>query len=169
MLVASTIVITLLSAWFYRLGGIGKSNKPTANILWRWAPDWMFDTKARDIGCSLAGTGWMALNVGFSFGSTWQVVLAYVVCFGGTFGALTTYWDSIFGHDNFFAHGFMIALAKICFAIFGGISWLGFGIGVAACSVGMGVWCLVFGNDYVEECGRGAIKQLAKLPFALIK
>ena len=57
---------------------------------------------------------------------------------------------------------FAIGVAKILFPIFGAVSWLGFAIQVIICAVGMGMISQLSSNDYVEECGRGAIKQLAK-------
>lgn len=172
MIAISTVVAVILSAWLYRLGGFGLSAKPTAHWLWRWAPNWMWNTKARDIGCALVGTAYLMVNIGFGFEVGWKVALAYVVCFGGTFGALTTYWDSVpfnNGQDNFYMHGFMIAFAKILFAVFGAVTWPAFAVSCVGLGLSMGILCAITGNDYVEECGRGGLKQLFKLPLVLIK
>ena len=86
IMIVGTIIATVLSAWFYRLGGLskeqGKKDFP-------WLPDWVFNTKARDVGCTLVSFGWMILF----FGKVgWYV---HPISFGLMFASLTTYFDEI--------------------------------------------------------------------------
>lgn len=152
-----TIVFTILSAFFYRCGGISKAE---GAIKYPWCPIWLFNGKTRDVGCSLLAIAWMLVCYEMS------VWWAYVISFGVCWGALTTYWDWLFGEDNFFAHGFGIALAFLPFAIVSGL-WVGFVIRLVVLPLAMGFWCLLFGNDDVEEYGRGALI-ISTLPLMLI-
>lgn len=168
-----TLVCTLISAFLYRLGGMSKAEAKTYWI-WRWVPDWMIDTKARDIGCALITLFWMIAFFKFPVNiDLWKIIVSHTVCFLGTFGALTTYWDSLFGYDNFYAHGFMIGLAKIMYAIFTGC-WIPFILYCILLGITMGLlsnkvdWSK-FGirDDYGDECSRGGIMQLLLLLFRL--
>jgi hypothetical protein len=82
------------------------------------------------------------------------------------FGALTTYFDEIFGYDNFYAHGAAIAAAYIPYAIVSGL-WIGCIARIVILALAMGIWCKYFSNDDVEEYGRGAFIALS-LPLLLI-
>jgi len=129
-----TIIATIINAILYRFGGIGKP----------------FDTKYRDLGCPAISLLWMI----FCFQSVpWWI---HFIAFGLMFAALTTYWDSLFGYDNFYFHGFMVAFAYLPYAIVTGL-WMGFIIRCAVVSVFMGLWCKFFSNDWIEEFGRGGI------------
>ena len=75
---------------------------------------------------------------------------------GLTYAALTTYWDEVFGYDNHFAHGLGVGLAGILLPIFGGVSWLGFGIQVVVITVFMGLISILSTDADVEEYGRGS-------------
>lgn len=158
MIILGTIIATILSAFLYRLGGLskeeGKSKFP-------WLPLWIFNTKTRDIGCSVISVLWMFLFYCDYF--PWWI---YLISFGATWGALTTYWDFIFGEDNFFAHGAMIAAALFPFIILNGF-WVGFVIRIVTLSLFMGIWCKIFGNADIEEYGRGGAIA-ATLPLMLI-
>jgi len=160
MILLFTILATLLSAILYRLGGMSVKDAKRYPP-WKWFPEWAVNTKARDIGCALIGTGWM---IAFLPAVTWWI---HLIGFGLLFGALTTYWDWLFGdEDNFYMHGAMCAFAYIPYAIATG-AWVNWGIRIAVMAVFMGTWCLIFSDDYVEECGRGAIIA-ASLPLLLI-
>jgi len=143
-MILKTIIAAIINAILYRLGGIGKP----------------FDTKYRDLGCPLVTFIWMLL---YYQSAPWWV---HFISFGLMFGALTTYWDRIFKEDNFYFHGFMVALAYLPYAIITGL-WIGFLIRCVAVSVFMGLWCRYFSNDWIEEFGRGGITG-ASLPLLLI-
>ena len=68
-------------------------------------------------------------------------------------GALSTYWDKLFGFDNFWFHGFMVGIAFFPVAIATG-NWVMFGWHSLVLAVWMGGWSAIFGNAHVEEAGR---------------
>jgi len=145
---------SVLSGILYRLGGAAKKGD--------WL-DILRNTKTRDWGCPLIVIGMM-----YAFGIVvvwWLHAIAFVLMWA----ALTTYWDDIFGYDNYFMHGFTIGLACVpyLFASLGGGFWIWFLVRSAIMCVFMGVWCLIFKNDIVEEGGRGAIIALT-VPLFLI-
>lgn len=152
-MIITTILLSLLSGFLYRLGGLSKEQ---AKKQIPWCPSWLINTKTRDVGCSVLAIAWMAIYCP----TAWYW---YLLAFGAMWGALTTYWD-ITGRDNFYLHGFGIALA---FVFLANGHWLGFGIRAVTLAVLMGAWCAIFKNDWVEECGRGAFIVLT-LPLMLI-
>jgi len=85
------------SAICYRLGGSKKGL-----------------TKWRDLGCSLMAI----LALWHLLGFHW----VYCGIFLLQFAALTTYWNTIFGYDNMYAHGFGIGLSTFPL-IFIGVHW----------------------------------------------
>ena len=128
------LVASILSAILYRMGGKGKP----------------YNTKYRDMGCPTVLLALVASLFGLKLGFWW----VYLLLFGLSFGALTTYWDFLFkDKDNFWMHGFMCALPGLllCFVI----PWWIPVIRLIICTVGMGWWSKIIGNDVVEECGRG--------------
>lgn len=159
-MIITTILFTLLSAWLYRLGGMSVKDSNT-HWLWRWVPDWAVNTKARDVGCAFLIYLWMGLF--FAEVAWW----AHLIAFLGAFGGLVTYWDDLCsGQDNFYVHGAVIAFALLPYAIVEG-HWIGYILRIVLMAGFMGYWCKVFSNDYVEECGRGAII-IASLALMLI-
>jgi hypothetical protein len=109
-----------------------------------------YDTKYRDVGCPLVLLGLVIALFGFKIGYIW----AYLVTFGLSWGALTTYFDWLFGYDNFFMHGLACGIAAfpLCMVI----PWWIVLIRTIICMVGMGLWSKFWGNDVIEELGRGA-------------
>lgn len=147
VMLISVLVGAVISAVLYRMGGAKGYN-----------------TKFRDLGCPTVFMACLLVNWRPDTLLGW---LLLIPVFGLMFGGLTTYWDELFGkEDNFFMHGFMIALA--CFPLFwAGIHWWAIGIRCVILAVSMGVWCKIFSNDIVEECGRGAFIILS-LPILLL-
>jgi len=158
-MIITTILLTILSAFLYRLGGMSKRDAKKY-APWKWMPSWAVNTKARDVGCAFLIYLWMSL---FFPAVAWWV---HLIAFLGAFGGLCTYWDDLFGYDNFFMHGFIIAFALLPYVLVEG-HLEGYLIRIAAVSLFMGIWCMIFENDYVEECGRGAIL-IAALPLMII-
>jgi len=74
------LIFSILSGFAYRFGGSAKKGD--------WL-DFARNTKTRDIGCSLLFLCLFWALQGFKMGF-WK---AYLITFGLTFGALTTYWD----------------------------------------------------------------------------
>ena len=116
-------------------------------ILYRMGGSKHYDTLYRDIGCPLVFLILLSI-LGFPFN-----IFRYIIFFGLSWVALSTYWDSIFGYDNFYAHGFGCGLA-----------------GLALCSIlplwvillrlvistfGMGFWSKKVKTDIPQELGRG--------------
>ena len=87
-------------------------------------------------------------------------IVCLVITLGLLCASVSTYWDWIFGYDNFWFHGFMIGLsfAPIAFPN----HWLGFAISTILCTLWMGFWSKIWNWDIAEEFGRYAI-----LPFCV--
>ena len=132
----ATIALAAISALLYRIGGLSKEH---AKRDMPWVPSWLVNTKTRDLGCPLAAVAWLLACLPIV--DWWTYLITYVVMFG----ALTTYWDSLFGgKDNFFAHGFGIAVALLPVIIVSSGLWWGYLAYAVVMPVLMGVWCLIF-------------------------
>ncbi len=133
--------LSILSGILYRLGGSAKRGN--------WL-DFARNSKTRDVGCPLVllGLVWVL------FGLKWHFWWAYLATFGLSWGGLTTYWDWLFGYDNFYAHGFFCGLAGIPL-LWAGVAWPVILARLTLCTVGMGLWSKFVGNDVQEELGRG--------------
>ena len=138
-------IATILLAITYRAGGMSKDDttKPT------WIPKWLRNTKTRDLGCPLVCLSALLL---MGIQTAWWI---HMIVFLIMFGALTTYWDKIFGYDNFYLHGLAIGLAYLPYLMV--IPWYLLIIRAIIMGLFMGIWCKVFSNDLVEEYGRGGI------------
>lgn len=145
MMILWILLACVLSAILYRCGGMSKD--PSANP--KWIPVWMRHGKARDVGCSLVFIGLSMLLFGVN--SSWW---GYLLAFGASWGALTTYWDWITGKDNFYLHGLGCGLAGL-FLLMCGIPWYILVGRLIICSLGMGIWSASTGNDVKEEMRRG--------------
>ncbi len=128
------LVLTLISGILYRIGGSKNGHK-----------------LVRRMGVPLIGllTMLFVVNVKVS----WYI---HLLAFGLYFGLITTYWDSVFGYDNFYAHGFGCAMAYLPYAIAGG-AWLGFVIRLILATLLCGLWSEEVDDDVAEEVGRGII------------
>lgn len=81
----------------------------------------------------------------------------YIIFYALSGGALSTYWDWLFGgKDNFYLHGLGCGLAAIPL-FWAGIPWEAILIRTIICAVGMGLWSMWVDIDYKEEMGRGAL------------
>ena len=127
------IGLSIVSGILYRLGGWEKRNK-------------LF----RRLGCPLVLLVIILSLFGLKLGFWW----AYLLTFGLSFGALTTYWDWLFGYDNYWFSGFMCGLAGIPL-LWAGVPLYIILIRLIICTVGMGLWSKYTKNDVVEEIGRG--------------
>lgn len=139
----------LISAVTYRLGGAAE-DEHWYNFLKN------NNLRIRDAGCSLIALGCMCwiLKIHIPY---WIHIIAFFL----TFGALTTYWDRLFGHDNHYMHGGMIGLAYLPYAVAGAISWEMLALRVIVLALLMGIWSKLNGNAVWEECGRGAAIQVS--------
>lgn len=133
------ILLAILSGILYRLGG--KKG---------------YNTKIRDLGCPLITLVALWFLAGFKFPYWW----AYFLTYGLTFAALTTYYDSIFGYDNFYVHGLGIGLASLLLIY---LDWRLIFLRAVILMLGIGLlnkyankWKLPH-SDFIEEFGRGAL------------
>ena len=160
MIIALTIVLTVISAFLYRIGG---SSKESAAKFFPWYPQWAVRSKVREVGCTALTFIWLAA-AGFT-APWWALILAIV----GTYLFMTTYWDDIFkGEDNYAAHGFGIGIALLPVVLFSG-GLIGSLVRIVVMAVGM--WAVSLGaykyGDLVHEFGRGALI-IATLPLLLL-
>ena len=128
-----------------------------SGILGRMGGAHGYDTKYRDIGCSLLVIVAVVLMLGWQ-PSFWWV---YGLIFGLHWATFSTYWDEVFGYDNFAFSGGMVGLA-ISPILFVDISlWWVVAIRVLALSfiwwalnrfLPKRVW--LWGRDVVEEFSR---------------
>ena len=91
-------LLMCLSGLLGRLGGAGKEGN--------WY-DGILGSAWRDIGCSLIIVGVLIILYGWQPSLWW----AYLAVFGLSWAAFSTYLDSVFGYDNFWASGLLVGLA----------------------------------------------------------
>ena len=105
-------------------------------ILQSWVRDWLI--------------GPLCVLVAFIFGvHSWWLLLVILL----TAAALSTYWDFMFGFDNFWFHGFVVGLAAAPIAYASG-HWFLFILRTLLLAVWMGGWSSIFKNPHIEEAGR---------------
>lgn len=138
-----SLLFSSLSGMFYRMGGKGK---PYAS----WMRDWVCPAF-----CIATLLLWWQPSV------SWGWALIPVV-YGIMGGAYATYWDFLFGYDNFYFHGFMIGLAVFPFC-FAGLAWWIVLIQALISALAMGLWCKYNDNDVKEEVGRGFISAIVRI------
>jgi hypothetical protein len=135
MLPLVVIILSILSGWLYRAGGIGKP----------------YPTKLRDIGCSLCLIASLYLFKGLQW--------AYLPVFALSWGALASYWKGKavdMKWWNWGLHGLGCGLAALP-VIFLGISWYQIGLRTLFCTVAMTAISEASKDVFVEEFGRGFI------------
>lgn len=154
------ILLSCLSGLLYRLGGWGDEGRKKFPKL----PKWVFDTKARDVGCGLCTVGMYSLMFPIT---TWMGLICAIVTVALMLGALSTYWDELFGFDNFWFHGFCVGIALLPLVALNE-QWLaGLIYRPIALAITMGLVSTLSGSDVVEEGGRG-FAIVATLPLLLI-
>jgi hypothetical protein len=130
------IIVAIISAVLYRMGGYGKP----------------FNTKFRDFGCPLCFIGasllwWHPIDL--------QGWLIYIPVFGLMFACMCTYWDKIFRYDNFWFTCFMYGIAT--FPLYwAGLHWYSILIYAVANAVIGGGISVATKIDWLEEGARGA-------------
>lgn len=128
-----SFIIAVICGVLYRMGGSDK-----------------YDTKWRDFGCPLCAIGTLLL---WFTPTNWWMLLPW---FGLAFGAMTTYWDKIFGYDNYYFHGFMAGLASFPM-YWAGVNWYSVLIYAVVCGGLIGLWSKLNDDAVKEEFGRGFI------------
>lgn len=157
-MVIATIIASVICAILYRAGGMGKEE--TAEP--KWIPVWMRRTWVRD---------WMIPTViyfqaALGIQVTWLGLGMLILAILPTGGALTTYWDELFGFDNFWFSGFMVGLGAFPL-IWAGVHWYMILARALLLAVLWGGWCAIFKKDTTEEYGRGAFVA-ATIPLLFI-
>jgi hypothetical protein len=142
-----TLAAVCLSGVFYRAGGMSKDTtaEPKWIPLWlrkSWVRDWLLPgVLLLPLFSFLALSSWLSLGM---------CLLFYIL----SGAALSTYWDFLFGHDNFWMHGLVCGLAGVPL-IWAGVPWPLIVGRIVVCTVGMGLVSKLSGKDWVEEMGRG--------------
>lgn len=151
------IVASCISSILYRAGGMSKelSTKP------KWIPEWMRNTRVRDIGCSAV----TCLLAGYLLSWHWTLIL----CFGLMWGAISMYWK--FGHRNskwfnWLAVGIGYSVAMLPYVIAEGL-WFGFISRTIVLGATTMIWSELIDNDVKEELGRGALITLTMILFII--
>lgn len=141
------LILTVICSALYRAGGYGKPFKS-------WHRDWL---------CPACVYGALLI---FWHPALWWQYLLILPAYGLLGAALTTYLDTIFGYDNFWAAGLLCGLAA--FPLYwAGISWYAILIRAVLIGILWGAWCKIFSNDTTEELGRGSFICIT-IPLLLI-
>lgn len=131
-----TLLLTIACCILYRMGGADGYN-----------------TKFRDCGVPTCATLFICFNYFPHHISIVLYILALFFSFGFVFGALTTYWDFLFGYDNYWVHGFVVGLAMFPLVMVTGHWWM-FALRCLILAIWSGVWSLIWKWDVAEEGGR---------------
>lgn len=129
----------------------------------KWIPIWLRHSWIRDWLCPFFVYGSFAMFFSPLSFLQWGML---VLCYPLLGGALTTYWDNLFGFDNLWFAGFMCGVASFPLVFYGVNPW-GIVLRAIVLAVLWGGWCAWQSVDYIEEFGRGAFLVLT-LPLLLI-
>jgi len=151
------ILLSILSAILYRLGG---SSKEDQNKEFPWIPKWIKSfPKKRDVGCNLCTiAGCLILGIN-------APIWAWVLSFGLMWASLSSYWDWMFGYDNHWFHMFMIGFSMLPIMFFS--FPLELGIRCIILALLGGGWSKYTGNATWEELGRGVLLPLSLLTILI--
>lgn len=134
------ILLSILSALFYRCGGLAKDTK-------HWIPVWLRQSWVRDWLCPFC----VLFPLFLHHPSPW-----FILAYAALGGALTTYWDWLFKFDNYWFSGFMCGVAGWVLTL-AGFDYVHLVIRAIVICVLWGGWCALVKNDFKEEYGRGFI------------
>lgn len=143
-MIIKIFILSVISAILYRAGGLGQDSQEKWSS---WIPKWMRTSTMRDMPCA------MLTCLLFLPDGRLQAIM-WLCLFGATAGMISTYWDELWGYDNYWFSGFMIGLAGL-FLIGLGVPWHLLLIRAFALAVLWGGWCAIFKDADVEEYGRG--------------
>jgi len=150
---AVILIASAISALLYRAGGFGKPFKS-------WQRDWLIPPLAYGLLFYLKAP----VNL-----VGWLMILPAILLTGL---ALTTYWDSVFGYDSFWFHGFMVGLGAFPMFWYGSAWWIILVRAILLAIFMGGLNWLVHKykikySDWVEELGRG-FAIVVTIPLLLI-
>ncbi len=154
-------LLSIISAILYRLGGSSKADQDKE---FPYIPRWFKNIpKKRDVMANITclfSLFLLGINAPF-----W----VWFISFGLLWASLSTYWDFLFGYDNFFMHSFMIAFSFLPIVIWGNMLFVPFLIRCILLSLLVGTWSKYHGNATVEELGRGGLITFSNIIFLLLK
>jgi hypothetical protein len=153
------LLLSCSSGILYRAGGMDKGNLARP----KWIPVWLRQSWIRDWLIPLVSLGLMLTLWQPNNALGWISLLPCIALNGA---ALSTYWDWLFGYDNFYFHGFGCGLALLPL-IFAGLAWQWILVRAIVLGLSMGLWSFIVGNDEIEEYGRGLLHTLT-IPIILI-
>lgn len=140
-------LLSVMTAILYRLGGASKEDQDKE---FPWIPRWFKDIpKKRDVMANLVSLFSLSL-IGIT--APWW---AWGLSFGLLWASLSSYWDWMFGYDNFFMHGIMCGISILPLVIWGNLSLSSFFVRAILMSLSIGLWSYYNGNATFEELGRG--------------
>lgn len=144
-----TVILSIVGAILYRLGGIGKP----------------FNTKHRDLGVPLVS---VILLVFLGISSPWWI---WLLTFLAMFGVMTTYFefdnDVNTNRNEWLLCGFMYGISALPYALFHGV-WIGFILRTIFLTIFTMIWSEKVDKDWLEEGGRG-LAFVVTIPLLLIK
>ena len=141
-------ILSVLSACLYRAGGMSQEQES-------WIPKWLRHSWVRDWLCPICALTPLAI-----LHPSWLFILAYVALAG----SLSTYWDFLFGFDNFWFAGFMCGIAAFMLIWCGYIWWLLL-IRAFLLAILWGGISAASDNDFVEEYSRGFTLSILSMMF----
>ncbi len=153
-----SFVASCVCAYLYHAGGLGRASEEEKRED-PWIPLFLRHSWVRDWICPL-----FSLIVLFTWWrpSAWWGYLLSLPSWILMAGALSTYWDFLFGKDNFYAHGFGVGLAFFLF-YWAGMHWWAIVANSLANCVLMGWLCARTAKVTKEELGRGFIAAVMRV------
>lgn len=168
-----TLIVSLLSAYFYHCGGLGKTTQVEKNED-KWVPLFLRMSWVRDWVCPLFSLiilfTWWKPNI-------WQGYLLSIPVYGLMGIAFSTYWDDSknkfidrinkvinwkYPQDNFYLHGLFIGLSFFPFYFVGMKLWTILASSIIS-AILMGWLCDRTNKSWLEECGRGFISAITRV------
>ena len=153
-----TLIVSLLSAYFYHCGGLGKTTQVEKNED-KWVPLFLRRSWVRDWICPLFSLiilfTWWKPNI-------WWGYLLSIPVYGLMGIAFSTYWDWINGKDLFWLHGLFIGLSFFPFYFVGMKLWTILASSIIS-AILMGWLCDRTNKSWLEECGRGFISAITRV------
>lgn len=148
MIIILIILLVIVCALLYRLGGLGKDGAAEYKL-----PEWLCSRYMRRIGVPIISI--IILLLLQLRGLPWW---AYLLIFGLQFGAVSTYFkfggqDDVLWY-NWLLTGIAYGLVMLPVAIITG-SWIGFAVRLIVVAAGTLLVSVLSKNAWVEECGRG--------------
>ena len=146
-------LLSIASAILYRLGGSSPTDQDKE---FPWIPRWFKNIpKKRDAMCNAISLfSLFLLGVQAPF---W----AWFISFGLLWASLSSYWDWMFGYDNYWFHGFMCGMSVLPIVFYD--EPLALGIRAIVLGIAMGLWSKYNGNATKEELGRGFLLTISNV------